>query len=106
MAKVHPELYFNIEESVTCLAFSKEAQKILVGTVSGQIQIWSLKSQMMDKKVAVFCEKEPLLWIGQLSDSTFVAQARFSNNLKLIGISSACIICQKESSKILIMIQN
>ena len=51
MATVHPEMYFNTDdEKVTALAFIEE-NEILVGTSSGKLQLWSLKSQSLTKTI-------------------------------------------------------
>ena len=60
MASVHPEMYFNVEDKVTCLAFIKENQ-ILIGTTSGKIQLWSLKSQSLTKTFELFSDKGGLI---------------------------------------------
>ena len=66
MALVHPEMYFNVEDKVTCLAFIKENQ-ILIGTTSGKIQLWSLKSQSLTKTFDLFSDKG-----GLISESFFI----------------------------------
>ena len=84
MATVHPEMYFNTDdEKVTCLAFIEE-NEILVGTSSGKLQLWSLKSQSLTKTIVLFSDKEPILWIHVLYEDKIVVQARFSKNLIIL----------------------
>ena len=58
MASVHPDLFLNIDQKVTALAFlDKNASapiKILVGTSEGSVQVWDLKSQRLEKTLSVF----------------------------------------------------
>ena len=86
MASVHPEMYFNVEDKVTCLAFIKE-NEILIGTTSGKIQLWSLKSQSLTKTFDLFSDSEPILWIHVFEEKVIV-QARFSNILKILDINN------------------
>ena len=77
MASVHPDLFLNIDQKVTALAFlDKNAStpiKILVGTSEGSVQIWDFKSQRLEKSFAIFDstktdEEYPILWIGTFID--------------------------------------
>ena len=86
MASVHPEMYFNVEYKVTCLAFIKENQ-ILIGTTSGKNQLWSLKSQSLTKTFDLFSDSEPILWIHVFEENVIV-QARFSNILQILDINN------------------
>ena len=59
MALVHPELFLNIDQKVTALAFlDKKAAptpiKILVGTSEGSVQVWDLKSQRLEETLPIF----------------------------------------------------
>ena len=86
MASVHPEMYFIVEDKVTCLAFINENQ-ILIGTTSGKIQLWSLKSQSLTRTFDLFSDSEPILWI-HLFEEKVIIQARFSNILKILDINN------------------
>ena len=85
MAKIHPEMYFDVEDKVTALNFIQENRKIMVGTASGKLQIWSLKSQTRDKELKLYDENEPVLWVGILENSKYLVQARFSETIKVLG---------------------
>ena len=86
MATVHPITYFNIEDKITNLAFLKEKQ-LLVGTASGKIQIWNLKSESISKTLDLFSEKEPILWIC-VNEGEIIIQARFSQKIKILDMNN------------------
>lgn len=83
MAKVHPETYFNADTEVTALAFFDE-QQLFAGTSQGTIQVWDLKSQNLTKTLSIFEEGHPILWLGQISESELIVQARFSRDVKIL----------------------
>ena len=67
MALVHPELFLNIDQKVTALAFlDKKAAptpiKILVGTSEGSVQVWDLKSQRLEETLPIFEKGKNSSW--------------------------------------------
>ena len=90
MATIHPITYFNIEDKVTNLVFLKEKQ-LLVGTASGKIQIWNLKSESVSKTLDLFSEKEPILWIC-VKKEEIIIQARFSQKIKILDMNNFDIL--------------
>ncbi len=90
MAVVHPELYLRVGEAVTALHFIEDVEdgsKLLaVGTFTGEIQLWDLRSQTKEKSVKLYDDQMPILWIGQ-SKNQIIVQARFSTKINLLSKS-------------------
>jgi WD40 repeat protein len=96
--QVHPEFYLNAETKVTSLAFFQDSKKILAGTSIGTIQLWDLKSQLLERTLQTFGNDEPVLWISLINSADdnkeILVQARFSRTVQILR-GSDLQVCRK-----------